>query len=128
MNSLDLRRYFKLLFLGFLVWLIPFLVAFVIFSLRTNARPFFETIMAVVVALVGVVFTAIGFRGVQSSFVKAGVELGLVFFAVSVLIDLPMFSYGPMATDLASYMMDVGLTYLIYPIITIGVGYMLAKR
>lgn len=128
MNSLDLRRYLKLLFLGFLVWLIPFLVAFVIFPLRTNARPFFETIMAVVVAWVGMVFTAVGFRGVQSDFVRAGVTLGLVFFSVSVLIDLPLFSYGPMATDWASYMMDVGLTYLIYPIITIGAGYLLAKQ
>lgn len=123
-----MRHHFKRLGLGFLVWLIPFAISFLVFPTKAMFAPFFETVMAVVVTGVGVVFAAIGFRGVKAGFIKEGIVLGLIFFAVSVLIDLPLFSFGPMATDLASYMMDVGLTYLIYPIITVGAGYMLAKR
>ncbi len=123
-----MNRYLKLLALGFLVWLIPFLIAFLVFPTKNLFAPFFDTIMAVVVAATGMVFTFIGLRGVKSSYLKEGVILGIVFLVVSILIDLPLFSYGPMAMSFANYMMDVGLTYLIYPIITIGVGYALEKR
>lgn len=122
-----MKRYLQLLGLGFLVWLIPFVISFFVFPAKTYFAPLFETIMAVVVAMTGMTFTLIDFRWVKSGFVKEGVVLGLVFFAVSVLIDLPLFSYGPMATSLTNYLMDVGLTYLIYPVIAIGLGFALDR-
>ncbi len=39
-----------------------------------------------------------------------------------------MFSRGPMAMPFVEYMEDIGLTYLIYPVVTIGMGYALEKR
>lgn len=123
-----MNRYVKLLGLGFLAWLIPFAISFFVFPTKAMFAPFFDTIMAVVVAATGMVLTLLGLRGMKSGFVKEGAVAGIVFFVMSVLIDLPLFSYGPMATSLANYMMDVGLTYLIYPIITVGVGYALEKR
>jgi len=123
-----MKRYLQFLGLGFLVWLIPFIVSFFVFPTKAFFAPLFETLMAITVAATGVVFTGIGFRGVQSGFIKEGVVLGAIFFAVSVLIDLPLFSYGPMAASFASYMLDVGLTYLIYPVIAIGMGYILETK
>jgi hypothetical protein len=41
---------------------------------------------------------------------------------VNILADLPLFSYGPMKKPFADYMTDIGLTYLIIPIITVGIS------
>ena len=41
----------KAVLFGFLIWLIPFVVAFIIFPLRESSRPLFESIMPVTVAV-----------------------------------------------------------------------------
>ncbi len=119
----------KLAFIyGFLVWVIPFAVAFLIFPLRTSDRPFFESIMPVAVTMATVVFTVLYFKRVEENYLKEGVLLGIIFFAISIVIDLLMFSKGPMAMPFADYIKDIGFTYLLIPTITIGVGYILDKK
>jgi hypothetical protein len=54
--------------------------------------------------------------------------VGGLWLLISMVFDLFMFSWGPMAMSFADYMKDIGLTYLIYPIVTIGIGYLLEKR
>jgi len=39
-----------------------------------------------------------------------------------------MFMWGPMKMSFINYMMDIGFTYLIYPIVTIGFGSVLEKN
>lgn len=113
---------------GFLVWVIPFVVAFLIFPLRNSDRPFFESIMPVAVTIVTVIFSVLYFKKVETNFLKEGILLGIVFFAVSIVIDLLMFSKGPMAMPFLDYMKDIGFTYLLVPAITIGAGYILDKK
>lgn len=118
----------KAIFFGLLVWLIPFIVAFSIFSIRQSQRALFESIMPVVVALAVVVFGGLYFRHVKTSFLREGVCLGLVWLAISVLIDVPLMVSPPINMPLSEYAADVGLTYLIMPIITIGLGWVIANR
>jgi len=47
---------------------------------------------------------------------------------MSVVIDLFMFMWGPMKKTFPDYMTDIGLTYLIYPIVTVGFGLILKKK
>ncbi|TAL19136.1 hypothetical protein EPN90_04140 [Patescibacteria group bacterium] len=110
---------------GFLIWLIPFTVAFLIFPLRISDRPFFESIMPVAVTATTVIFTVLYFKKVEANFLKEGALLGAVFLAISITIDLLMFSRGPMAMPLLNYVKDIGFTYLLIPAITIGTGYIL---
>jgi hypothetical protein len=35
----------------------------------------------------------------------------------------PLFSYGPMKVSMANYMADIGSTYLMLPIITVGIAH-----
>lgn len=113
---------------GFLVWVIPFVVAFLIFPLRTSDRPFFESIMPVVVTVATAIFAALYFKKVETSFLKEGILLGIIFFSVSIVMDLSMFSRGPMAMPFVDYIKDIGFTYLLIPVITIGVGYIIDKK
>lgn len=112
----------KALLFGFLIWVIAFLVAFAIFPLRENARPLFESIMPVILSVVAVFFGLRYFRGVETAFVREGVLLGILWLAVNVVIDLPLMLTGPIAMSPSEYVGDIGLTYVILPVITSGLG------
>ena len=113
----------KAVLFGFLIWLTAFLVAFLIFPLRESSRPLFESIMPVTVAAATVAFAVVYFRGVTSNHSKEGIVLGCLWFAISVVIDLPLFLFeSPMQMTLSQYFGDIGLTYLIIPAITTGIG------
>ena len=54
--------------------------------------------------------------------------LGLLWFAVSFGIDLIMFSFGPIKMPFWDYVSDIGVTYFIIPVVTIGIGSLLKMR
>jgi hypothetical protein len=113
---------------GLAVWAIPFVVAIMIFPLRETERPLFESIMPVFVTLGAVLFADLYFKKVEGDFVKEGILLGLIWLAIN-LAEYPlMFMYGPMKMAFADYVKDIGITYLIIPVITIGCGLLLQNR
>ncbi len=113
----------KAILFGFLVWLAVFVVAFIIFPLRESSRPLFESIMPVAVASATAGFAVLYFRGVSGSYSREGSILGLLWLAINVAIDLPlMLAGGPMQMTPGDYLADIGLTYLIIPAVTIGIG------
>lgn len=123
-----MRPLFKALILGFLLWLIPFIVSLAISSLRSSDRTFFETIMPVAITLTVVVLSYLYFAGMKGNYLREGIVVGVLWLAISLVLDLLMFSWGPMAMGITDYLKDIGLTYLIYPIVTVGIGYLLEKR
>ena len=118
----------KALLYGFLVWLIPFIVSFLIFPLKSSNRALWESIMPVVITISAVPFLILYFSKLQAHFLKEAVLLGIIWLAISLILDLLLFMEGPMKMSFADYMMDIGLTYLMIPIISIGFGYLLEKR
>lgn len=109
--------------------MVPFLTAFVIFPLRESSRPLFESIMPVVIAAVVSVFAVRYFRVVTARYIREGLLLGCSWLVVSILIDAPlMLLGGPMQMSLTDYMADIGLTYLMMPCITTGMGVALFER
>jgi hypothetical protein len=117
----------KAVLYGFLIWLIAFAVAFAIFPIRESWRALFESIMPVAVAVATVTFAVIYFRRVKAGFLREGVSLGTLWFAINVLIDLPLMLNGPINMTLMEYVADIGLTYLIIPTIAIGIGLVLER-
>lgn len=125
----SMRSYKLALLYGFLIWLIPFIVAFLIFPIKTSNRALFESIMPVVVTISVVLFSVLYFGKSKTSFFKEGILLGVIWFAISLAIDLIMFMpESSIKMSLADYMMDIGLTYLIIPTICVGFGYLLEKQ
>ncbi len=120
-----MRKYSELLLYGFLTWLIPFLVSVLIFPLHKTERPLFESVMPVVIVVCVVFFSVLYFGSVTSEFLKEGALLGAAWLAISLFIDLLLFMEGPMKMMFANYLNDIGLTYLIILIITVGFGYLL---
>ena len=125
-----MKKYVKwIIGFGILIWLIPFLVSFVVFPLKDSNRPLFESIMPVILTITVVIFSILFFKRVDREFMKEGFIIGIVWFTISIVIDLFMFiPESSMHMSLVDYIMDIGLTYLIILVIPVGFGYTLEKR
>jgi hypothetical protein len=112
----------RLIGYGFLVWLIPFVVALIFFPTRIEWRELFESIMALTLAATVTVLAYDCLRRLRASQNRAGLIAGLVWLAISVAIDLPLMLSSFIGMSLGEYLADIGLTYVMIPVITTGIG------
>lgn len=120
-----MKKNHKIILYGILIWLIVFIISIVIYPLHDTQRPFFESIMPVVITGFTVLFSIFYFKDIDREFFKEGILIGVVWLVINIVFDLFMFMEGPMKKSIAEYMMDIGFTYLMIPIITVGIGYVL---
>lgn len=122
-----MNRYLKIILYGFILWLAPFVVSFFIYPLKTAGSPLFESIMPLVISLSVVVLAFLYLKNLERDYVKEGVVIGVSWFMTSILIDLLLFlSPSAMQMSFSDYMMDIGITYLMIPFITVGMGFLAA--
>ena len=112
---------------GIIVWLIPFLFAMLIFPIHETMRPFFESLMTIVIGFAIILFAALYFKQVKLRFLREGIQVGIAWIIINLVLDL-IFLVWMFQMELAEYAMDIGVTYLMIPIITIGCGYILEKK
>ena len=94
----------KALLYGFLVWLVPFVISFLMFPLKSSNRVLWESIMPVVISISAVLFSVLYFRRLQANFLKEAVLVGIIWLAISIILDLCLFMKGPMISDNYSYL------------------------
>jgi hypothetical protein len=118
-----MRSWTKAVGFGALVWLVPFVVAVLVFPFHESSRPLFESIMAVTVTATAVSFGLLYMKRVAGDFVRESIRLGILWFAIAIVIDAPlMLLGGPMKMSLGQYIADIGVTYLCIPVATWGIG------
>jgi hypothetical protein len=115
----------RALALGFLSWLLPFIFAFAVYPIKRANAPLFETIMSVAVVLLAGVLAGHYFRDVRPRMAEAAL-LGFLWLAINLILDYPMFSYGPMRMSAAHYYSEIGAGYLLYPAFLTGSCWMAA--
>lgn len=81
--------------------------------------------MPLTITIIVVVLAYLYLKNLKTDFIKEGALIGGCWFVINIAIDLVMFlPASPMQMTLTNYMMDIGVTYLMIPIITIGMGHM----
>jgi len=126
-----LNKYLKMVLFGLIVWLIPFIVSFAFVDRNGNfliAETFFKSIMIVTGSFVGVVLAVRYFRYIDNDHVREGLFLGIIWLIVNLAIDLAMVYGGFFPMTVTQYFTDIGMRYLIMPIYTIGMGYILMQK
>ena len=114
--------------LGLASWLLPFLVSFLFIDRAGQfliPQPLFKSIMVVVGGGVGTALLAIAFRQVTPT-LRSGLALGLLWLCINLALDIVVL-VPMMKVSVATYVQDVGLRYLLIPIIAAGIG-LVAER
>lgn len=109
---------------GVVVWLVPFVVAFVFLPLRQQDRILFESIMPIAVVAPTVIFSVLYINPVPGKHAMEGLRLGLLWLVICIAIDQVFFNFGPTRMTFVDYLKDIGLTYVMIPFITTGHGLM----
>ena len=124
-----MNKYLKIGIFGVLVWLVPFAVSFFIYPLKTAGNPLFESIMPLVITIMVVSLSYLYLKNIETDLLKEGVMVGVVWFIINIAIDLVLFlPPSPMQMSFTNYMMDIGITYLMIPVITIGLVVMAENK
>lgn len=120
-----MNKTLKIALFGFLTWLIPFVVSFFFYS--KEGQPLidiflFKSIMIVVGSLTAASLLVLYFRGLKKDYLKEGVIVGLAWFAINIIMDLAVLV--PMSgMSIGSYFAQIGLRYIIIPIMSTAMGY-----
>jgi hypothetical protein len=117
----------RALALGFLSWLLPFVFSFLVYPIKQANASLFETIMAVAVIFVAALLGRRYFRGGTPRVAEAAL-LGFLWLAINLILDYPMFFYGPMRMSAAHYYSEIGAGYLLYPAFLTGACWVAVKR
>ena len=121
-----MKKIIKLLLISFFAWLIPFIIGFAAFSFKADDYSLFETVMTVTITSVAVSASVIWLKNIKEQYIKNGIVLGISLPAVSLLFDFIFFlSPSPMQMTFIDYFKDIGLTYIVFPIISSGMGFIL---
>jgi hypothetical protein len=96
--------------------------------LKLAYSPLFETIVPIVLTGCVVLFSVLYFRRVENTALSQALTVGLIWMGTSIGFDLLMFMWGSIKMSFGDYIADIGLTYLIYPIVTTGFGFLLITR
>lgn len=108
---------------GLLVWVIPFVLAFILFPIRNSDRIFFESIMPVALVSTVVVLARIARN---KEFLRSW-QTGVLWLIMSVVLDQAFFTWGPQKISFTDYWKDIGFLYLVIPVITWAVHHRSAE-
>ena len=95
------------------------------YKIHTQDRALFESLIAWMLTTITGLNSALYFKTVEEDYRSEGLRIGLVWFLVCIICDVPLFLQGPMAMSSSDYVKDIGITYLIIPSITISTGFLL---
>ena len=122
-----MKSFKKAILYGFLIWLIVFATAFLIFPIHETNRIFFESIMPVILSIATSFFTFKYLSKVESNFIKEGLYFGIMVTVINWILDAAlMLSPSPMQMTLPEYLFDIGFTYFMILPITLGFGFIVA--
>lgn len=120
----------KNIFFGILVWIIPFVISFAFYSPSgelTIDKIFFKTIMIVIGTSIGIFLIVKYFKSVENNFLKEGILLGISWLLINWGLDFVVLI--PMADiSYSTYFTEIGLRYLTFPVISIGIAYLLRHK
>ena len=120
----------KNLWLGFLSWLIPFIISFLFYKPGGELLvPYatFKSIITVVGALSGCYLLYRYFKYVDNNFIRNGVIVGLTWFVINLILDA-IILIPIMKTTFTNYFMTIGISYFSIPVISTTMGFLLDRK
>jgi hypothetical protein len=109
-----MKKYLKIVGLGFLTWLVPFVASWPFYS--RDGQPLMDiflikSIMIVVFSTFGTLLLVVYFRKIDRDFVKEGFIVGSAWFIINCTLDIAVLV--PMAgMSIPTWFAQIGMRYL----------------
>jgi hypothetical protein len=122
-----MKLYKTSILFGVLIWLIVYFTGQIFINIGKSNFSLYIAIFAISIALSAALFSISYFKKIFTDPLNEGIKTGIVWLLIVVGLDL-LLSLGQKSFKFYEYVEDKGLLYLIIPIITISIGYLLEKR
>lgn len=119
--------YARAVLLGLLSWLVPLLASFGLYPLKGSNAALFSSAMFLVVLATAGVLLAFYFLHRELRIAEA-VWVGLLWLGMNLVLDFPMFAFGPMKMTAMAYYSEIGLVYLTFPLFAVLAGTLAKHR
>lgn len=117
---MDLNKILKIIGFGFIIWLIPTLATLSVTYLE--AMNYFDVVTSVSIAVTVIALTYLYFRDIHENYIKEGIISGVIWLAISIILDVVLIFLGVNKVSLMEYVIYIAPIYIIIPAITIGLG------
>ncbi len=107
---------------AFAAWVVPFAASVCVYPLKSEHRPFFEMIMSLVLTANTAFLAVVYLRRVAGRHLLHAARVGLIWMLANWLLDLLMFTSGPMQMSFRQYAADIAGAYFVIPVITTAIG------
>ena len=125
-----MNKLIRNIFFGFLAWLIPFVASFFFYSKEGGLTVdifLFKSIMIVVGSISAAFLLVSYFKKINIGYLREGIIVGLTWFGINIFLDFLVLI--PMSgMSLVDYFMQIGIRYLVIPVMCIMVGASLANK
>ena len=105
--------------LGSVSWLIPFVLAFPLFSIKAHNAPLYNSLLQLIGLFTGAWLINVYFAGRRPGLREAFL-VATLWTGMNLLFDQPFFLFGPMRMSAAQYWSEIGLGYFTLPIFAVG--------
>ncbi len=125
-----MNKYIKIVLFGFLAWLIPFIASIFFFAPGGGLLVdvfLFKSIMIVVGSIVGALLLVLYFSKISKEFLREGIVVGVAWFAINIILDLIVL-LPLLQIDVGNYSAQIGIRYLVIPVMSIAMGYAIAQN
>jgi hypothetical protein len=109
-----------------ILWGLTFLGMFLMYPVRLDNPMLFVVLTMLTQALLSMFLTVMYFRDVEDHLIREGLKLGIIWMVTSIVLDQGPFVWGLMHLSFLDYVADTGLSHLLYPIATVGAGFLLS--
>ena len=129
-NEFDYSQPLRLFGFGILLWLIPFLVSFLLYTPAGTpvvGIAFFNSIMGIILIAVAAVLLYKYFRHITVNYLGEAIKVGVIWFLISVVLDvLILVPFTKM--DLGNYAANIALGYVTIIVMALFAGYLLESK
>ncbi|MGN0094397.1 MAG: hypothetical protein ACI37V_08130 [Methanobrevibacter sp.] len=105
---------------GFLTWI----VTITLILMSHNSNPYiFNIILDIIITVLSLILGINYLKSFKKDFLKEALVFGILIFIINVVLDQFYYDAVGLPMNLIEYMLNVGLIYLVYPIIIGFIGF-----
>jgi hypothetical protein len=109
----------RLFIIGFILWIVPFILAIPLFQLMGNNRIVFKSIMGLIIVAVTVLLWDLYLKKINQMYIKHALVASIVWIFISLFLDYFAFIIG-FKMPASTYFLEIATSYLAIPMILLG--------